>query len=382
MKRTDPTIGIYVHIPFCVRRCPYCAFYSTEGAAADRLQQYPDLILKELALRLDSWRGRKVGSIYFGGGTPSLLEPESLARMLQAFALAFHLDPDAEITLETNPGTVDQSRLAGFLKAGINRLSLGLQALDDERLTFLGRIHTRDQALETLKLAQAAGFPQVSVDLMVGTPLETPESWDREFATLFDSRPNGISFYSLTLEEGTRLARRAEEGERVYLSQDETVDLLLHAAGVLNAAGYRHYEVSNWALPGSESRHNRHYWQRGVYLGLGPSAHSFDGHVRSWNLPTLKIYTDALSEGRLPPAQSEKLGADEVRTEWVYLNLRQDEGMNLDSFEAQFGQAPRYWKAMLESIAAKGLGVFDGMIFRPTDSGLLLADEIAARLLG
>jgi oxygen-independent coproporphyrinogen-3 oxidase len=375
-------IGLYVHVPFCIRRCPYCAFYSTESASAESLREYPDLLLKELRLRLEAWRGRRVASVYFGGGTPSLLEPAEINRLLESFAALFTFDSQAEITLETNPGTVDEARLRGFVQSGVNRLSLGIQSLDEARLAFLGRIHNRDQAWEALKLAQSAGFENVSVDLMVGTPLETAESWDREFDELLKYRPAGVSFYSLTVEEGTRLARRAEAGERVHLTQDETVDLMLHAAERLREAGYRHYEVSNWALPGSESKHNRHYWKRGSSLGLGPSAHSFDGQVRSWNLPTLQLYSRAIKEDRLPPSQSETLSADEARSEWIFLKLRQDEGLDLVAYGERFGQVPKYWSAMLESIAAKGLGAFDGVRFVPHDSGLLLADEIAARLLG
>jgi oxygen-independent coproporphyrinogen-3 oxidase len=301
---------------------------------------------------------------------------------MQVFQSEFQLDRDAEITLEANPGTVDEAKLEGYLRAGINRLSLGIQALDEERLKFLGRIHSLDQAQEALRLARAVGFTGLSVDLMVGTPLETPQSWDQEFDHLLKHPPQGISFYSLTLEEGTRLARRAQGGERVNLPQDDTVDLLLHAAKRLKAAGYRHYEVSNWALPGSESRHNRHYWRRGPYLGLGPSAHSFDGAIRSWNLPDLQQYEDALRQNQLPPSQSEHLSEDEIRTEWLYLNLRQDEGLDLKEYEIQFGPIPHYWHSMLESLAAKGLGTFDGVLFCPSDAGLLMADEIAARLLG
>jgi oxygen-independent coproporphyrinogen-3 oxidase len=338
--------------------------------------------LRELELRKNTWQGQRVGSIFFGGGTPSLLNPLDVKRLMQAFRAEFQVDSAAEITLEANPGTVDEQRLADLCAAGINRLSLGVQALNDQRLIFLGRLHNREQALEALRFAKTAGFLKVSVDLMVGTPLETTDTWDREFAILLEYQPDGISFYNLTLEEGTRLARRAQSGEKVFLPHDEAVDLLLHFADRMKAAGYRHYEVSNWALPGAESRHNKHYWNRGHYLGLGPSAHSFSGKRREWNLPTLKLYSKALKEGMLPPNQSENLGIEETRSEWVYLNLRQDEGLNLVHFKKKFGSWPQYWKAMLESISAQGLGSFNGEIFSPNDSGLLLADEIAARLLG
>jgi oxygen-independent coproporphyrinogen-3 oxidase len=381
-RPSDLSLGLYVHVPFCIRRCPYCAFYSTEGESAAHIAAYPDLLVQELELILEPWRGYRLGSVYFGGGTPSLLEPAAVDHLLQAIRSEFQLDPEAEITLEANPGTIDKAKLDGYIRAGINRLSLGIQALNEERLKFLGRMHSLDQAQAALSLARAAGFRWLSVDLMVGTPMESAQSWDQEFDILLDKPPQGISFYSLTLEEGTRLARRAQGGERVNLPQDNTVDLLLHAATRLKAAGYRHYEVSNWALPGSESRHNRHYWRRGSYLGLGPSAHSFDGTTRSWNLPNLQQYEAALKANQWPPSLSEVLTEEEVRSEWVYLNLRQDEGLDLREYTDQFGLMPHYWISMFENLAAKGLGIFNGEMFRPSDTGLFLADEIAARLLG
>jgi len=375
-------IGLYVHVPFCVRRCPYCAFYSLEGASRIRMEDYPRLILAELELRVQDWRGSLLGSIYLGGGTPSLLSSDAVRQIVSSIRIHFESVSDIEITLEANPGTLTQHSLAEYLQAGVNRLSLGIQALDDERLTFLGRIHTRKEALEALQLVRAAGFPEFSVDLMFGTPLETLASWDREFGELLTTRPDGISFYSLTVEEGTHLGSRAHRGERVALDQDETVDLMLHAAQILGQAGYRHYEVSNWALPGAECRHNIHYWQRGSYLGLGPSAHSFCGESRNWNLPDLKAYAEALNASKMPPSESELLSAEEIRSEWVYLQLRQDAGLDLAQYSELFADPPPYWRTMLESIAARGLGEFDGAQFRPNDKGLLLADELAARLLG
>ncbi|RJP77813.1 MAG: radical SAM family heme chaperone HemW [Candidatus Zixiibacteriota bacterium] len=375
------TIGVYVHVPFCVRRCVYCAFYSVAGAAPQTLADFPGRVLTELSLRAPQWQGVRAGTVFFGGGTPSLLDPADIARLLAALQVEFPFVPGAEITLEANPGTVTLDSLQGYLQAGINRLSLGVQALDDERLRFLGRVHDCAQAREALDLARRAGFDRISVDLIVGSPGETAAGWDREFDLLLPLRPEGVSFYGLTVEEGTQLARRAGMGEAVHLSPDETVDLLLHAAGRLRQAGYHHYEVSNWALPGAESRHNQHYWRRGSYLGLGPSAHSFNGRVRRWNLPDLAAYTQALEAGKLPPGESETLSDEEIRTEWVYLALRQASGLNFGQYAELFGPAPPYWKAMFESLAGRGMGEFDGRAFRPNDHGLLLADEIAARLL-
>ena len=250
-----------------------------------------------------------------------------------------------------------------------------------KRLAFLGRIHSRIEALEGLRWASQAGFSVWSADLMFGTPLETLASWQSEFDVLLPYQPGGISFYGLTVEEGSLLQRRQSAGEIVSLDQDKAVELMLGAAELLRSAAYRHYEVSNWARAGSECRHNLHYWDRGWYLGLGPSAHSFRGNQRSWNLPDLSAYSAALEARQLPPSDSEALTDDEARTEWVYLGLRQGKGLDLDKYKELFGEAPAYWKTMLLSVAQKGLGNLAGERFIPNDRGLLLADEIAARLL-
>lgn len=374
--------GLYVHVPFCVRRCPYCAFYSCEGASASLMASYPRWILAELALRGGEWREFALKSIYIGGGTPSLLLAAAVGEMLKAIREEFALTQTVEITLEANPGTITAQSLAEYLKAGVNRLSLGVQALDEKRLSFLGRIHSRAEAFDALRLAQQAGFTSWSADLMFGTPLESQESWKREFDELLPLQPGGISFYSLTVEEGSLLEGRQSAGEKVSLDPDQTVELMLYAAERLQEAGYRHYEVSNWAQPGAECRHNIHYWGRGWYLGLGPSAHSFRDSRRSWNLPDLDAYTKALKAHQLPPSDSESLSHDQVRSEWVYLNLRQAGGLDLTEYGELFGEAPIYWNAMLQSISQKGLGIFNGGRFAPNNRGLLLADEIAVRLLG
>ncbi len=375
-------LGLYVHIPFCERRCPYCAFYSTAGAAAEEIVAYPRYLLREMDLREEDWRGFSLRTIYIGGGTPSLLEPDAIACIIEGAKSRFNTADEIEITLECNPGTVTPKDLEDYVNAGVNRLSIGVQSFDDSKLEFLGRIHNAEEALQILTTAKSEANIVVSADLIVGTPQENQETWDRELEALFEHRPHGLSFYGLTVEEGTDLARRATAQEKVYLPADETVDLLTCIAARLRDEGYRHYEVSNWALPGSESRHNLHYWKRGKYVGLGPSAHSCDGTHRYWNIPDIKAYGEAIDQGSLPPSEAEYLDDQAIRTEWVYLSLRLDEGLNFKDYRDNFGEIPPYWQVMFEKIAAAGLGDFDGIRFRPNDRGLLLADEIAARILG
>jgi oxygen-independent coproporphyrinogen III oxidase len=381
MTALPDSFSIYIHIPFCVRRCPYCAFYSTEITGSEQLARYPELIQGELEMRAPSWENHRLESIFFGGGTPSLITPDGISRIIEKILTIFDSTPSPEFTLEANPGTLNTDLLQGFISAGINRLSLGIQSLSDKRLTFLGRIHDRAQALQALEFVRERSNITLSVDLMAGTPLETTQIWDAELDALFPFIPDGISMYSLTVEEGTQLAHRQQGGEEVYLGADETVDLLQYIGSRLQMAGYRHYEVSNWALPGKECRHNQHYWKRGSYLGLGPSAHSFDGKERTWNRPDLSLYQKALDAGLPPPSESEALTETDIRTEWVYLRVRQSDGLNLEEYSRLFGEPPSQWQEMLDQMAKQGLGSFDGVQFQPTDRGLLLADEIALRLL-
>ncbi len=378
-KTTD--FSLYIHTPFCVRRCSYCAFYSIADADSAQIAAYPDLIIQELRLRSADWLGRKLISVYFGGGTPSLLDPDQVHGILKTVFRFFEPATDIEITLEANPGTLDRAKLDGFREAGVNRVSLGVQALDDRRLRFLDRIHTVAEAEAALQLLKEPRSVRISVDLMLGTPFETKNSWDRELDRLFAFQPEAISLYTLTLEEGTRLASRAAQGDRVRLSAEATVELLLHVARRLRRNGYRHYEVSNWALLGSECRHNLHYWRRGCYLGLGPSAHSFDGVTRRWNSSDLTAYQGAVSNAAEPPANEEHLSEEDSRVEWVYLSLRQEHGLDLDEYHDGYGPVPAEWMAILQKLEEAGLGSFSGNTFRPNDRGLLLADEIAARLL-
>jgi len=376
-------LSVYLHIPFCRRCCPYCAFYSIDTAGEQDIAEYPRLLLRELDLKAQDWRGFFLKSIYFGGGTPSLLPPEEIEWITSEITTKFPpFSDEIEITLETNPGTVDQQRIHDFQKAGINRFSVGVQAFNQERLEFLGRIHDLNEIDLALRAVKSLSNVTLSVDLMAGIPTETIISWNRELDQLFSYDPDCISFYSLTVEEGTRLAQRMYRGEEVYLPPDETVMLLLHAAERMAENGYHHYEVSNWAKPGRECRQNQHYWQRGLYLGLGPSAHSFNGSERFWNLADLQRYKNALEAGKRPPYESEKLTGEDHRTEWIYLKLRQSDGLNYAEYADQFSEPPGYWGVMFGKIAERGLGEFDGSHFKPNDHGLLLADEIAARILG
>lgn len=330
--------GLYIHVPFCLSKCPYCDFYSV----SDRLElltDYPRLLTRQLELALESgWRG-PFASLFFGGGTPSLLPAAAVAGIIAAVRDRAGLAGDAEISLEANPGTLDAERLEGYLVAGVNRLSLGVQAFCEDGLRQLGRRHTLAEALTGIELARRVGFGNLGIDLMFGRPGQSLADLDAELGSLLACRPEHISAYALTVEAGTPLALQVEAGE-VQPADEERV-----AAGFerihqqLTAAGYRHYEISNYARPGYECRHNLGYWQRRPYLGLGAGAHSLlpGGRERREVPADLDRFQRELAAGRDPSRLLERLSDREARAETAYLGLRTARGVDDRQFAAEFG---------------------------------------------
>jgi len=264
-----PPLALYVHLPWCVRKCPYCDFNSHRAPALIPEDDYVAALLRDLAQDLAQVPARPLVSIFFGGGTPSLFSPDAIDRLLRGVAQRLEIAPDVEITLEANPGTVEQARFQGFREAGVNRLSLGIQSLDDAKLRKLGRIHDRAEALAAVAAARAAGFDNLNLDMMVGLPAQTPGEALRDIDELIGLSPEHISYYQLTLEPDTVFARHPPP-----LPADDTAwAMQLAARRRLIRAGYRRYEVSAYARPGYQCRHNRNYWTFGDYLGIGAGAH-------------------------------------------------------------------------------------------------------------
>jgi len=332
-------LGLYLHIPFCRRKCPYCDFFSGPASIA-QLRAYPDQLQRHL-----DWAGKHgwhgpVATIYFGGGTPSLLPPRAVGSLLAAVAQAFGLTSEAEITLEANPGTVTAASLAGYRAAGVNRLSLGLQSLDPGQLATLGRLHGREEGLKAVQWARQAGFANLSLDLIFALPGQTLADLNAEIDRYLELVPEHLSCYGLTAEPGTSFHQRLQAGALTLPDADCYAEayLLLHER--LSAAGYEHYEIANYARPGYLCRHNLGYWERRPYLGLGAGAHSFrdEGWGERWAVPPdLPGYGEALRHRQEPAARLERFDRQGAMGETLYLGLRTRQGVEDAAFAARFG---------------------------------------------
>jgi oxygen-independent coproporphyrinogen III oxidase len=378
-------ISLYIHIPFCARKCPYCDFYSVESETAR--EAFLDALGEEIELRGRVFGRNVVDTIYFGGGTPSLLKPEWVEDILQRIGSRFNVSPAAEITLEANPGTLESQSLAGYHRAGANRLSIGVQSLEDAHLRFLGRIHDSVEARASVLAARDAGFGNVSIDLIYAIPGHTMASWQATLDEAIRMRPDHISAYSLIVEDGTPLRRLVESGAVTPRSSEEEALFYEHTMEMLEAAGYEHYEVSNYSRPGYRSRHNSAYWNHCNYVGFGPSAHSFwrepgsPSARRWWNAPDLSAYTSLLKHGMPPPGEEEELGMRELINERIFLGLRST-GVDVRRLTTDLGpQVSGEVMGTIDSLVRDGYGVMENEAFRLTRRGFLICDEIAARLM-
>jgi oxygen-independent coproporphyrinogen-3 oxidase len=372
-------IALYIHFPFCRRRCGYCSFVSYQGREAD-IPEYVKALNKELTMRA---AGQRVCSIYFGGGTPSLLSPEQIHEILSVVHSHFTVDEEAEVTLEANPGTVDEIYLTAVRKAEINRLSLGVQSLDDSELALLGRIHTTAEARDAVQFARNAGFTNLSLDLIYGLPGQTLSSWHRTLDELIGLSPEHISLYPLTLEADAPMRLAIQRAEVPPLDPDLTADQYELAQDTLAAHGYHHYEISNWARDGYKCKHNLVYWHNLPYLGVGAAAHSYiDGH-RLANTTNLDSYLNVFSRN-LPPAWEldEEIGPELQLSETVILGLRLSEGVCLEGIQSRFGiDLLKHYSQQVDETAALGLLEYSGQRIRLTRRGRLLGNEVFWRFL-
>ena len=361
--------GLYIHVPFCQGKCPYCDFASGTDlslipdwlAALDREME----IYRDFAPRFDT--------IYLGGGTPSLLTPVQLKGLLDRLQKHFSCAPDTEITLEANPDDLSLLVLNQYREGGINRLSLGVQSFDDRELVFLGRRHDASQALGALNCIREAGFDNLGIDLMYGLPGQSLSGWQKTLETALGFQPEHLSCYQLTLEEGTPLAQRQTEGLFQPLPEETERTFFLFTSRFLADRGYLHYEISNFARgPAHKSRHNCKYWNHTNYLGLGPAAHSYRDGQRWWNHDSLEEYCQALDAGQASLAGWEDLTTEEKRWEALYLGLRTSEGIDLDLM-----QHVAQREAVLRKALQAGLGEVQAGRFLPTREGMVVADRLA-----
>ncbi len=378
-RERDVAPGLYLHLPFCSAICPYCDFAVLVGGREKR-HRFVDTLLSEIALHAGLSTLTGVDTIYLGGGTPSLVEAEDLALILDAVGETFAPRPDTRIYLEANPEDVDASSLAAWRRLGVGTLSLGVQSFDDGALSFLGRRHDAAASRRSVELSVAAGFDTVSVDLIYGLPGQDPRAWRRDLEAATALGPDHLSCYELEVHERTAFGKRRARGELEELPDAEQAELFLATHRVLAAAGYEGYEVSNFArAPAHRSRHNRKYWRHVPYLGLGPSAHSFDGRRRWWNERSLPRWERAVRAGARPEAGSETLSAGDLALETVMLGLRTAAGVDLARFEARFGfdLAARN-RALVDRLRDEELLTPEPGRLAPTLEGMARADGLAA----
>ena len=397
--------GLYVHIPFCIRKCGYCGFYSI----TDRSQIPPFLAaLKREAEFRRGWAAA-FDTLYIGGGTPSSLPAADIEGLISHLRKTFTIEDDAEVTFEANPGDITADLLASLSRAGVNRINLGVQSFDDTSLALLGRRHSARQAMDAFRQARDAGFENIGLDLIYGLPsspvaenaaagvageikptslsagVATSRSADRNFAAWLATleravslAPEHLSCYQLTLEEKTPLAERCRSRELVLPGESRQADYFLGTAQILEERGYLHYEVSNFARPGRQSRHNNKYWNHVPYLGLGPAAHSFAGRERSWNHSDLDRYLGDLNSGREPVAARETLSDEQLRLEALFLGFRTRRGICLERFRTRYGRdLPADKGEVIQRLSTAGiLEIRDGYL-RPTRTGMAVADSLA-----
>lgn len=380
------SVSLYLHIPFCHTRCYYCDFNTYAGILPLR-ELYVRALLNEIALagegaRYAGGRPRRARTIFFGGGTPSLLTVAQVRRLLDACRVAFMLDEDAEITLEANPGTLTREQLVGLRQAGINRLSLGSQSFDAELLRTLGRIHTPEEITGAVSAARAAGFTSINLDFMFGLPGQTMQHWQETLEQALALRPEHLSLYSLIIEEGTPFFDWTREGRIIPGDEDLCADMYEYADERLQAAGYVNYEISNWSLPGHQSRHNLTYWRNLPYIGMGAGAHSFFTGKRFSNERDPQRYINTLKKRQLPVVESEMIEKEQEMSETAFLALRTAEGLHLPTFEERFATPfASFVGNRLHLVEEAGLlEQADGWL-RLSKRGRLLGNEVFLRLL-
>lgn len=380
------TAALYLHVPFCHTRCYYCDFNTYSGILPIREPYVKALITEiELAGKMAQHADgslRRSRSIFFGGGTPSLLSVEQIKRLLDTCFNSFAVDAEAEITLEANPGTLSQAQLTGLRQAGVNRLSMGAQSFDAQLLKSLGRIHTPEQITQAVHQARAAGFASINIDFMFGLPEQTMQQWQDTLAQALALQPDHLSLYSLIIEEGTPFYTWTHEGKIVPGDEDLCADMYEYADELLRKAGYINYEISNWSLPGKHSRHNLTYWQNLPYIGMGAGAYSsFAGRRFSDEREPVE-YIKKLKAGHIPEVESEEVTLEQAMPETAFLALRTAIGLHLPTFEQRFSQTfAQFVGDRLHAVEEAGLLEHDNEWLRLSTRGRLLGNEVFLRLL-
>jgi len=371
--------GIYIHIPFCIKKCPYCDFYSVTDLSLQ------DAFVRALKLEISMNRQPDMvfDTVYLGGGTPSVLSPDAVGQLLESVHNTFCITKDAEITLEVNPGTVNGKKLADLRHAGINRLNIGVQSFQDKNLKFLGRIHSASDASRIIDYAREACFENIGLDLIYGLPDQSDVSWRSDLRRAMDIEPEHLSCYMLTYESGTPLDNFRKQGIIHPLPETQSATLFETTMKVADDSGYEHYEISNYArFPAARSRHNQKYWAFIPYLGFGPSAHSYSGNRRYWNHRSISDYLSDIDRGKRPIESEEFLNREQQIMETLYLGLRKIEGIDIPAFDRKYGvRFSMLYGKVITHLNQIGCIEIDSSRCRLTRKGMLFLDSIAAMLI-
>jgi oxygen-independent coproporphyrinogen III oxidase len=371
--------GIYIHIPFCRKACTYCNFHFS--TSLQQKKNFLDALHHEIKLRRDFLKeGQSIETIYFGGGTPSLLESDEIKAIMDALQENYLISSDTECTLEANPDDITTSGVKAWMQAGINRLSLGVQSFDDAELGWMNRAHTASQSLQSIDEIQEAGMQNFSVDLIFGSPLQSQDSLEKNTQLITSKKIKHISCYALTVEPRTVLFQQVKKGQTADTNPEQQANDFLFLMNYLQDAGYEHYEISNYALPGYRSKHNSSYWQGLPYLGLGPSAHGYDGmNKRRWNIANNSIYIHELLNNRLP-FEEETLEPVQQLNEYIMTALRTAEGISLERVSNKFGDIKEEaLKNKVSGLNPENISITDGKIIL-SNAGKLFADGLASSL--
>jgi oxygen-independent coproporphyrinogen-3 oxidase len=378
--------ALYIHFPFCIRKCLYCDFNSVAGAEIPQ-QAYTDALVGEMELRRETLPGGVTAStLYLGGGTPSLLEPAQVERIIAAACRLFSLEPGAEITMEANPGTVNREKLSAYRSTGVNRLSLGIQSFSDDMLALLGRVHSAQEGIASFAAAREAGFANIGIDLIHSLPGQTPEHWRAELERAILLQPEHVSAYGLTIEAGTPFHAMERSGELALPEEESSAEMFENTSELLCETGYEHYEISNFALPGFRSRHNQVYWQRGDYLGFGAGAHSFLSSPHSgrrWKNPDdPESYMLSIANGITPDEEMTVVQEREARAETLFLGLRMLEGVDGNRFRKEFAMSLEdAYPEELRALLSEGLLEWEKGRLRIAGKGLILANQVLIRFI-
>ena len=374
-------LGLYIHIPFCVKKCEYCDFLSWSAGEEER-EQYVNALLSEIESYKEFAKGYRVSTVFIGGGTPSVLLPKQMERILQKVYEVFDLEKRPEITIEVNPGTVDEEKLQCYKENKINRLSIGLQSVKDDKLRLLGRIHTYQDFVDSYELARKVGFDNISLDLISSIPGQTLQEWKEELETAAAQKPEHISVYQLIIEEGTPFYEKYAEHPELLPDEETSREIYLWTGKFLKEAGYEQYEISNYAKSGKESRHNLKYWERGDYLGLGLGAASMVRNIRMSNTKDMKVYLERCSQPKSMREDVQFLEEPRQMEEFMFLGLRKTRGISKKEFRRIFGRdIDMVYEKALHKCLENGMLVEHKDWISLSEEGVLLSNAVLSEFL-